>query len=96
MWIKENLAYEQLSTIDCGDHEIIWLSVNLQGRKKLVLGGLYRPGSHSCFTPGVWRNGGRELDFPLSSCCYAHGPLNAHGAAIFHKEMLVLTFFLGR
>ena len=45
MWIKENLAYEQLSTIDCGDHEIIWLTVNLQGRKKLVLGGLYRPGS---------------------------------------------------
>ena len=51
---------------------------------------------HSCFTPGVWRNGGRELDFPLSSCCYAYGPLNAHGAAIFHKEMLGLTFFLGR
>ena len=51
---------------------------------------------HSCFTPGVWRNGGRELDFPLSSCCYAHGPLNAHGAAILHKEMLGLTFFLGR
>ena len=45
VWIKENLAYEQLSTIDCGDHEIIWLTVNLQGRKKLVLGGLYRPGS---------------------------------------------------
>ena len=45
VWIKENLAYEQLSTIDCGDHEIIWLSVNLQGRKKLVLGGLYRPWS---------------------------------------------------
>ena len=45
VWIKENLAYEQLRTIDCGDHEIIWLTVNLQGRKKLVLGGLYRPGS---------------------------------------------------
>ena len=44
-WIKENLACEQLSTIDCGDHEIIWLTVNLQGRKKLVLGGLHRPGS---------------------------------------------------
>ena len=33
VWMKGNLAYEQLSTIDCGDHEIIWLTVNLQGRK---------------------------------------------------------------
>ena len=51
---------------------------------------------HSCFTPGVWQNGDRELDFPLSCCCYAHGPLNWQRAAIFHKEMLGLTFFLGR
>ena len=34
----------------------------------------------------IWSNGGRELDFPLSSCCYADRPLIAHGAAIFHNE----------
>ena len=31
--------------LDCGNHEIRWLSINLAAQKKLVLGAIYRPGS---------------------------------------------------
>ena len=47
VWIKEDLAYEHLSAIDCGPHEIIWLSIKLKSKEKLVIGALYRPGSLS-------------------------------------------------
>ena len=33
VWIKEDLAYEHLSAIDCGPHEIIWLSIKLNPKK---------------------------------------------------------------
>ena len=45
VWVKDDLAYEHLSRIDCNNHELIWLAINLHGRKKLVVGALYRPGS---------------------------------------------------
>ena len=44
IWVKEDLVYEHLSTIDCQGHEIIWLSVQTHPNK-LILGALYRPGS---------------------------------------------------
>ena len=47
MWIKEDLAYEHLSAIDSGPHEIIWLSIKLKSKEKLVIGALYRIGSLS-------------------------------------------------
>ena len=34
VWIKEDLAYEHLSAIDCGPHEIIWLSIKLKSKEK--------------------------------------------------------------
>ena len=45
VWVKEELSYEHLSTINCCNHELLWLAINLHGRKKLVVGALYRPGS---------------------------------------------------
>ena len=35
VWIKEDLAYEHLSAIDCGPHEIIWPSIKLKSKEKL-------------------------------------------------------------
>ena len=45
VWVNEELSYEHLSTINCCNHELLWLAINLHGRKKLVVGALYRPGS---------------------------------------------------
>ena len=36
VWVKEELSYEHLSTINCCNHELLWLAINLHGRKKLV------------------------------------------------------------
>ena len=47
VWVKEDLAYEHLTSIDCGPHEIIWLSVKLRSTEKLVIGAVYRSGSLS-------------------------------------------------
>ena len=47
VWIKDDIAYEHLTMLDCGNHEILWLSINLAAQKKLVLGAIYRPGSAS-------------------------------------------------
>ena len=47
VWVKEDLAYEHLTMIDCGPHEVIWLSIKINSRKKLVIGAVYRPGSLS-------------------------------------------------
>ena len=46
IWVKEDLEYEHLSTIDvdCQGHEIIWLRVQMHPNK-LILGALHRPGS---------------------------------------------------
>ena len=44
VWVKEELSYEHLSTINCCNHALLWLAINLHGRKKLVVGALYRPG----------------------------------------------------
>ena len=47
VWIKDDIAYEHLTMLDCGNHEILWLSINLAAQKKLVLGAIYRLGSSS-------------------------------------------------
>ena len=40
VWIKDDIAYEHLTMLDCGNHEILWLSINLAAQKKLVIGDL--------------------------------------------------------
>ena len=47
VWVRDDLAFQHLTTIDCGPHELIWLSINLSSREKLVIGAVYRPGSAS-------------------------------------------------
>ena len=36
VWVNEELSYEHLGTINYCDHELLWLAINLNGRKQLV------------------------------------------------------------
>ena len=47
VWVRDDLAFQHLTAIDCGRHELIWLSINISSREKLVIGAVYRPGSAS-------------------------------------------------
>ena len=41
VWVRDDLAFQHLTTIDCGQHELIWLSIKLSSREKLVIGAVY-------------------------------------------------------
>ena len=45
VWIKSDLAFQQLQQLNCLHHEIIWLLVTARDKSKLVLCAVYRPGS---------------------------------------------------
>ena len=80
VWVKANLVYEHLSMIDCGNHEIIWLTVNLQCRKKMVIGALYRPGSASGYDVSLLQHLDSCLDATRSygSSILLAGDFNVH------------------
>ena len=44
VWVRDDLAFQHLTMIDCCPQELIWLPINLSLREKLVIGAVYRPG----------------------------------------------------
>ena len=45
IWAKTGLSIAQLPHLNSPEHEILWVSLSLQGGNKIVIGAVYRPGS---------------------------------------------------
>ena len=45
VWVKSGTAYQYLESIQCYDHEVLWLSVAAKNHGHFVVGAVYRPRS---------------------------------------------------
>ena len=45
VWVKSGTAYQYLESIQCYDHEVLWLSVAAKNNGHFVAGAVYRPSS---------------------------------------------------